>query len=52
MRPCERPLELECVVLVDSWRIWRREERTQVVRDTLLAARKLSIMDDGEEICG
>ena len=42
MRPCERPPEPE-FDLLDLWRIWRREERTQVVRDTLLADRKLSI---------
>lgn len=47
MRLCERPLPgLEVVfeVLVDSWRMCRREERTEMLRDALLAARKLSMI--------
>ena len=51
MRLCERPPELAFDVL-DSWRIWRREERTQVARDTLLAARKLSITYCGKFAIG
>ena len=52
MRLCERPLPPPAVVfkvLVDSWRSCRREERTERVRDALLAVRKLSMMDKVEE---
>lgn len=55
MRLCERPLpppEVVFEVLVDSWRSCRREERTERVRDALLAVRKLSMMDMGEKSAG
>ena len=55
MRLCERPLpplEVVFVVLVDSWRSCRRKQRRGRARDALLAARKLSIMDECEESAG